>query len=142
MRFCITLPYMEVMTVTTLSVTTRGQVTFRKDILKHLGIQPGGKIRLDLLPDGRAELKADQPKGSWLALHGMLKGKGDGPRFTIEEINDAIAEAGAAAGVAGLPAEFDNKLSETSPSGRATVTYELSEVKLARPWRSRAAQWR
>lgn len=26
-----------------------------------------------------------------------------------------------------LPAEFDNKLSETSPSGRATVTYELSE---------------
>ncbi|MDH2135307.1 AbrB/MazE/SpoVT family DNA-binding domain-containing protein [Sphingobium yanoikuyae] len=90
------------MTMTTLSVTTRGQVTFRKDILKHLGIQPGGKIRLDLLPDGRAELKADQPKGSWRALHGMLKGKGDGPRFTIEEINDAIAEAGAAAGVAGL----------------------------------------
>ena len=127
MRFCITLPYMDVMTMTTLSVTTRGQVTFRKDILKHLGIQPGGKIRLDLLPDGRAELKADQPKGSWRALHGMLKGKGDGPRFTIEEINDAIAEAGAAAGVAGLPAEFDNKLSETSPSGRATVTYELSE---------------
>jgi iron complex outermembrane receptor protein len=26
-----------------------------------------------------------------------------------------------------LPAEFDNKLSETSPSGRATVTYELSD---------------
>lgn len=88
--------------MTTLSVTARGQVTFRKDVLKHLGIQPGGKIRLDLLPDGRAELKADRPKGSWRELHGMLKGKGDGPRFTIEEINDAIAEAGAAAGIAGL----------------------------------------
>ncbi len=88
--------------MTTLSVTARGQVTFRKEVLKHLGIQPGGKIRLDLLPDGRAELKADRPKGSWRELHGMFKGKGDGRRFTIEEINDAIAEAGAAAGIAGL----------------------------------------
>jgi hypothetical protein len=38
----------------TLTVPKRGQVTFRKDALKHLGIQPGGKIRLDLLPAGRA----------------------------------------------------------------------------------------
>ncbi|WP_337847799.1 AbrB/MazE/SpoVT family DNA-binding domain-containing protein [Sphingomonas sp.] len=88
--------------MTTLTVTARGQVTFRKDVLKHLGIQPGGKIRLDLLPDGRAELKADQPKGSWSELRGMLKGKGNGVRLSIEEINDAIAEAGAAAGMAGL----------------------------------------
>jgi bifunctional DNA-binding transcriptional regulator/antitoxin component of YhaV-PrlF toxin-antitoxin module len=39
--------------MTTLTVTARGQVTFRKDILRHLGIQPGEKIELDLLPDGR-----------------------------------------------------------------------------------------
>ena len=91
--------------MTTLSVTTRGQVTFRKDVLKHLGIQPGGKIRLDLLPDGKAELKADQPKGSWRELHGILKGKGNGVRLSIEEINDAIAEAGAAAGMAGMGKE-------------------------------------
>jgi bifunctional DNA-binding transcriptional regulator/antitoxin component of YhaV-PrlF toxin-antitoxin module len=91
--------------MTTLSVTTRGQVTFRKDVLKHLGIQPGGKIRLDLLPDGKAELKADQPKGSWRELHGMLKGKGNGVQLSIEEINDAIAEAGAAAGMAGMGKE-------------------------------------
>ena len=91
--------------MTTLSVTTRGQVTFRKDVLKHLGIQPGGKIRLDLLPGGKAELKADQPKGSWRELHGILKGKGNGVRLSIEEINDAIAEAGAAAGMAGMGKE-------------------------------------
>ncbi len=91
--------------MTTLSVTTRGQVTFRKDVLKHLGIQPGGKIRLDLLPDGKAELKADQPKGSWRELHGILKGKGNGVRLSLEEINDAIAEAGAAAGMAGMGKE-------------------------------------
>ena len=34
--------------MTTLTVTKRGQVTFRKDVLRHLGIQPGGKISLDL----------------------------------------------------------------------------------------------
>lgn len=88
--------------MTKLTVTTRGQVTFRKDVLKHLGIQPGGKVQLELLPGGRAELKADQPKGSWDDVYGMLKGKGNGVKLSIEEINQAIAEAAAAAGMAGL----------------------------------------
>ena len=88
--------------MTTLTVTARGQVTFRKDVLKHLGIQPGGKIRLDLLPDGRAVLKADQPQGSWKDLGGFLKGKGNGARLSIAELNDAIADAGAEAGTRGI----------------------------------------
>lgn len=85
--------------MTTLSVTERGQVTFRKDVLKHLGIRPGGKIELDLLPGGRAQLRAEQPKGSWDDLRNLMAGKTNGARFTIEEINEAIAEAGAAAGM-------------------------------------------
>ena len=48
----------------TLTVTTRGQVTFRKEVLQHLGIKPGEKIELDLLPDGRGLLKATRPSGS------------------------------------------------------------------------------
>jgi bifunctional DNA-binding transcriptional regulator/antitoxin component of YhaV-PrlF toxin-antitoxin module len=84
--------------MTTLTVTARGQVTFRKDVLQHLGIKPGEKIELDLLPDGRAELKASRPKGSFRDLYGFLKGKTNGQVLTIEEINEAIAEAGAAAG--------------------------------------------
>jgi len=85
--------------MTTLTVTARGQVTFKKDVLKHLGIQPGDKIHLALLPDGRAELKAKRPQGSWRDLRGVLKGKTNGTRLSIEEINEAIAEAGAAAGL-------------------------------------------
>jgi len=88
--------------MTTLSVTTRGQVTFRKDVLKHLGIRPGGKIKLDLLPNGKAELRADQPDGSWEDLRNFFAGKTNGMRLSIEEINDAIAEAGAAAGMVGM----------------------------------------
>ncbi len=86
----------------TLTVTTRGQVTFRKEVLKHLGIQPGGKISLELLPDGRAELKADQPTGSWRQVYGMLKDRGNGARLSIDDINEAIADAGAEAGMSGL----------------------------------------
>lgn len=88
--------------MTTLTVTARGQVTFRKDVLKHLGIRPGDKIRLDLLPNGKAELAAEQPKGSWHELGGLLKGKGNGARLSIDELNDAIADAGADAGMRGL----------------------------------------
>lgn len=39
-------------------------------------------------------------KSSWDDMRGIVKG--NGARFTIEEINDAIAEAGAAAGMAGM----------------------------------------
>jgi bifunctional DNA-binding transcriptional regulator/antitoxin component of YhaV-PrlF toxin-antitoxin module len=84
--------------MTTLTVTARGQVTFRKDVLQHLGIKPGEKIELDLMPDGRATLKAVQQKASIHTLHGFLKGKTNGKILTLEEMDDAIAEAGAAAG--------------------------------------------
>lgn len=82
--------------MSTLTVTARGQVTFRKEVLQHLGIKPGDKIELDLLPGGLAELKAAQPKGSFRQLRGILKGKTNGARLSIEEINAAIEEAGAA----------------------------------------------
>lgn len=88
--------------MTTLTVTERGQVTFRKDVLRHLGIEPGEKIELDLLPDGKAELKAAKRHGSWRDLHGILKGKGNGVRLSIDDINEAISQAGADAGMSGL----------------------------------------
>ena len=81
-----------------LTITARGQVTFRREVLAHLGIGPGEKIRLDLLPDGKAELSADRPRGSWGEVRGMLADKSNGARLSIDEIGEAIGEAGAAAG--------------------------------------------
>jgi len=43
-----------------LTVTAKGQVTLRKDLLEHLGVQPGDKIAVDKLPGGRIEIK---PRG-------------------------------------------------------------------------------
>jgi bifunctional DNA-binding transcriptional regulator/antitoxin component of YhaV-PrlF toxin-antitoxin module len=76
--------------MTTLTVTARGQVTFRKEVLQHLGIKPGEKIELDLLPDGRGVLKAARPAGSIKGFVGLLAGRTK-KVATIEEINEATA---------------------------------------------------
>ena len=77
--------------MTTLTVTARGQVTLRKDVLQHLGIRPGEKIELDLLPDGRGVLKAARPTGTIDGFVGLLAGRTN-KVATIEEINAAIAQ--------------------------------------------------
>lgn len=74
-----------------LTVTSRGQVTLRRDVLRHLGIEPGGKMELELLPNGSASLKAAQPEGSVEDFIGMLKGKSK-KVATLEEIQQAIAD--------------------------------------------------
>ena len=77
--------------MTTLTVTTRGQVTFRKKVLQHLGIKPGEKIELDLLPDGRGVIKAARPSGKIEDFFGVLAGKTK-KVATIEEMNEAAAD--------------------------------------------------
>jgi AbrB family looped-hinge helix DNA binding protein len=76
--------------MTTLTVTARGQVTFRKDVLQHLGIEPGEKIELDKLPDGRVTLRAMRPAGTIDGFLGLLAGKTK-KIATLEEINEAAA---------------------------------------------------
>lgn len=74
----------------TLTVTERGQVTFRKEVLKHLGVEPGEKIELELLPKGRGIIRAARKTGTIDDFIGMLAGKTD-KKATIEEINEAAA---------------------------------------------------
>ena len=77
------------MPTVTLTVTSRGQVTFRKDVLQHLGVKPGEKIELDKLADGRIALRAARPKRSIEDVFGILRGKTD-KVATLEEIDEAI----------------------------------------------------
>jgi len=74
-----------------LTVTARGQVTFRKKVLEHLGIKPGDKIALDLLPDGRGVIRAAKRSGKIEDFIGRLAGKTK-KVATIEEINEAAAK--------------------------------------------------
>lgn len=76
--------------MSTLTVTAKGQVTLRKDILKHLGVHPGEKITVDKLPDGRIEMKAVRPTGKISDIFNIWKREG-GPSLSIEEINEIAA---------------------------------------------------
>lgn len=77
--------------MTTLTVTAKGQVTLRKDLLEHLGVHPGEKITVDKLPDGRIEVKAARTMGKISDLFGSLKTKRKGRPLSIEEMNKVIA---------------------------------------------------
>jgi antitoxin PrlF len=76
---------------TTLTITAKGQVTLRKEILRHLGIAPGQKVEVDLLPNGRAELRAAKSPTSIENFFGCLHRPGTKP-LTIEEIGEIAAQ--------------------------------------------------
>ena len=48
--------------MTTLTITAKGEVTLKQELLKHLGVSPGEKIRADKLPDGRIVVRAAAPE--------------------------------------------------------------------------------
>ncbi len=74
----------------TLTVTAKGQVTLRKYILKHLGVQPGEKVAVDKLPDGRVEVRAQHKVGNISDAFNFLKRK-KGASLTIRQINEIAA---------------------------------------------------
>jgi AbrB family looped-hinge helix DNA binding protein len=78
--------------MSTLTVTTKGQITLRKELLQHLGVQPGEKISVDKLPDGRIEMKAVRPAGKISDVFNVFK-RGNRRPLSIEQIN-AIARRG------------------------------------------------
>jgi AbrB family looped-hinge helix DNA binding protein len=81
------------MAMSTLTVTAKGQVTLRKDLLEHLGVQPGEKISVEKLPNGRIEVKATRPAGKISDVFGYLKTKRKGRALSIEEMNEIIADS-------------------------------------------------
>lgn len=73
-----------------LTVTAKGQVTFRKEVLQHLGAGPGDRLEVELLPSGKVEVRT-APREGIEAFIGCLKSPLPRPP-TIEEMNDAITD--------------------------------------------------
>lgn len=78
--------------MTLLTVTAKGQITLRKDVLEHLGVRPGDKIEVEKLPSGRIQVSVPRRTGKISDFSGMLKRPGQ-PILTIEEM-DAITADG------------------------------------------------
>jgi bifunctional DNA-binding transcriptional regulator/antitoxin component of YhaV-PrlF toxin-antitoxin module len=74
-----------------LTVTAKGQVTLRKDVLQHLGVNNGAKVTVEKLPNGVVQLRA-KPSGKISDVFGLLKRAGQ-PQLTIEEIKGATEDA-------------------------------------------------
>lgn len=74
-----------------LTVTERGQVTLRKEVLQHLGIKPGDRIELDLLPDGQGVIRAARAEIPRPGFVGLLKGRST-KVATLDEITEAAEQ--------------------------------------------------
>jgi bifunctional DNA-binding transcriptional regulator/antitoxin component of YhaV-PrlF toxin-antitoxin module len=82
--------------MTLLTITAKGQVTLKQDLLKHLGVSPGEKIEADKLPDGRIVVRAVEQDGTIADFVGCLAQR-QGPKFTIDEMNEIAREGWAKA---------------------------------------------
>ena len=73
--------------MTTLTITAKGQVTLKQELLQHLGVSPGERVEADKLPDGRILVRAAAQDGNIddfigsLSIHGGLK-------LTTDELNE------------------------------------------------------
>jgi hypothetical protein len=78
--------------MSTLTITAKGQVTLRKDLLLHLGVGPGERVVVNKLPDGRIEVKAARPTGKISDVFDYLK-KENAPSLSIDEMNRIAARS-------------------------------------------------
>jgi len=78
--------------VNALTVTAKGQVTLKKELLRHLGVHPGQQIEVTQLPGGELRVRAVRRTGKISDAFGMLKREGQRP-ISIDEMNEAIEKA-------------------------------------------------
>lgn len=76
--------------MTSLTVTMKGQVTLKRELLQHLGIKPGERIALEKLPGGELRVRAERPAGTISSFIGRHAGKLKKP-LTVDEINEIAA---------------------------------------------------
>ena len=69
----------------TLTITSKGQVTFRKEVLDQLGVRPGDKISVELVGPGRVEVRPVRPAATLEGFIGCLKRVGT-PTLSLDEI--------------------------------------------------------
>ncbi len=69
----------------TLTVTAKGQITLKQELLRHLNVTPGQKVKAEKLPDGRLMVMAAPKTGSIDRFIGSLERKGQ-PKLTIAQI--------------------------------------------------------
>lgn len=73
----------------TLTVSAKGQITLRKEVLRHLGVRPGDKLNVYFLKDGRVQIRPKRGTSA-VTIFGMLAKPGMSP-LSIDELNETSA---------------------------------------------------
>jgi antitoxin PrlF len=76
----------------TLTVTAKGQITLKQELLRHLNVTPGQKVDVEKMANGQLVLRPAAKKHSIKGFSGLLAKKGT-PRYTIAEIKKFTEEA-------------------------------------------------
>ncbi|WP_442579059.1 AbrB/MazE/SpoVT family DNA-binding domain-containing protein [Mesorhizobium sp. ASY16-5R] len=71
------------------TITAKGQITLRKEVLRTLGVKPGDKVSVEITPTGKVELGALRKKQGLNAFFGSLHRPGE-PTKSLEEINEIV----------------------------------------------------
>ena len=77
------------------AVTSKGQITIPVSVREDLGLKPGTRVEFVKIANGQYAIRPATI--SIMSLRGMLHEPGQ-RAATIEEMNEAIAEAGASSG--------------------------------------------
>lgn len=86
----------------TLRLTSKGQVTLRKEFLQHLGINPGDVLEVTKLPSGVLNIRAKRSDNkSFSDFAGILHDK-TAIQLSDEELEQAIAQSAVAFAQRGL----------------------------------------
>jgi len=78
--------------MTICAVTRQAGVTLRKDLMPHLGVQPGNGVAIDKLPDGSIEIVAARRQGIISDAFDRLK-RNDDPSLSLDDMNAVNAES-------------------------------------------------
>jgi bifunctional DNA-binding transcriptional regulator/antitoxin component of YhaV-PrlF toxin-antitoxin module len=79
--------------MTILTLTSKAQVTLKKELQRHLNVGPGDQIEVIALPNGKLEISAAKPgsEGGLEAFFGSMENKRN-IHLTLDEIEDAIKQ--------------------------------------------------
>lgn len=90
--------------MTTATMTSKGQITIPKDVRDDMNLVAGSKLMFVRIAPGHFRIVPRT--GKIEDLFGILHRPGQ-RTLTIEEINEGIAEGGAASGMRGMPGYED-----------------------------------
>jgi len=79
--------------MTTLTITAKGQITLKKELLRALGVAPGDKVDLAPAPGGGLTIRAVEQSGM-RTIEDLIGSLHDPRRepTTVEEMNAAIGD--------------------------------------------------